>query len=153
TILEAAVALLDLVGQRPAHLVVLEEERHRVAVAERVVDRHQLHAGPGPPGQDRPVERTADPAEAVDAHTYCHGCSSWGIRGLPGAYKSPSRAFASAPGSWMWPLGPATSAATGSTPSARTAISSAARSPPSWQRKVSTRAPWSMTARRWSVAS
>ena len=55
---EAAAAGLDLLAQRAAHGVVLEQERHRVAVAHGVVDRHELHAGARAPGEQRP-DRTS----------------------------------------------------------------------------------------------
>ena len=69
---EAAVGLLDLVRDRAADRVVLQEERHRVGVAEGVVDRHQLDPGLGAAGEDRPVERAADPAESVDPDSNGH---------------------------------------------------------------------------------
>ena len=69
---EPAVGLLDLVRDRPADGVVLEQERHRVRVAERVVHRHQLDAGLVAAGEDRPVERAADPAESVDPDSNGH---------------------------------------------------------------------------------
>ena len=59
-------------GERAADRVVLQQERHRVRVAERVVDRDQLDAGLLAPGEERPGERPADPAEAVDADPYRH---------------------------------------------------------------------------------
>ncbi len=68
------VAVLDLVGERAPDRVVLQQERHRVGVAERVVDRHQLDVRLLTPGEDRPCERTTDAAESVDADTYCHLC-------------------------------------------------------------------------------
>ncbi len=69
---EAALAVLDLVGERAPDGVVLQEEGHRLRVAEGVVDRHQLDVRLLAAGEDRPGERTADAAETVDAHTYCH---------------------------------------------------------------------------------
>ena len=130
---EAGVGGLDLVGQHAPDGVVLEQERHRLAVAEGVVHRHQLDAGAGAPGEDRPVEGAADAPEAVDAHTYRHvlflpsgptssaqppGADPPRGAGRPQrAYEAePSSALARAAGSWTWPSGPATSAATGSTP-------------------------------------
>ena len=64
---EAVVGRLDLVGQRAADGVVLQQERHRVRVAERVVHRDELDAGRLAAGEERPGERAADAAEAVDA--------------------------------------------------------------------------------------
>src|SRR5919205_1038814 len=57
---------MQIMASASADGVVLEEERHGLAVAERVVDRHQLDPGARTLGEDRPVERAADPPEAVD---------------------------------------------------------------------------------------
>ena len=64
---------LTSLAEDPADRVVLEQERHRVRVAEGVVHRHQLDAGVGAPGEQGPGERAADPAESVDADPYRHG--------------------------------------------------------------------------------
>ena len=77
---EAVAGLGDLVGQDPAHGVVLQQERHGVGVAEGVVDRHQLHPGVGAPGEQRPREGPTDPAEAVDPNPYRHDPSMPGRR-------------------------------------------------------------------------
>ncbi len=42
---DAVVGAADVVGERAAHRVVLQQEGDGVAVAHRVVHRHQLHAG------------------------------------------------------------------------------------------------------------
>ena len=67
---------LHLVGEGPADGVVLEEERHGVGVAERVVDRDELDLRLLAPGEDGAGEGPTDPPEPVDAHSYCHPCSS-----------------------------------------------------------------------------
>ena len=69
---ESAVADLDLVAQRPPDRVVLQQEGHRLAVAERVVDGDQLHAGGFAPVQQGPVEGAADPPVSVDPYSYGH---------------------------------------------------------------------------------
>ena len=45
-------------------------------VAHRVVHRHQLDAGVGAAGEQRPGERAADPPESVDPYTNRHWCPS-----------------------------------------------------------------------------
>ena len=68
---EAVVGRLDLVGQRAADRVVLEQERHRVRVAEGSLTATSSTPAVAP-GQQRPGERAADAAEAVDADPYRH---------------------------------------------------------------------------------
>ncbi len=70
---EAHVGGLDVVAQRAADRVVLEQERHGVAVAHRVVHRHQLDAGVGAPSEQRPREGAPDAPETVDPYTNRHG--------------------------------------------------------------------------------
>ena len=62
-------------GSVRADRVVLQQERHRVGVAERVVHGDELDAGGGAAGEDGSVERPADPSEPVDAHPYGHRSS------------------------------------------------------------------------------
>src|SRR4029079_4487752 len=69
---EAVVGALHFVAQGAADRVVLEQEGNRVAVAHRVVHRHQLDTGVGAPGEQRPGERAADAPEAVDPYTNRH---------------------------------------------------------------------------------
>ena len=69
---ESVGARLHLVADRPADRVVLEQERHGVGVAERVVDRDELDLSRVASRQDGPVEGPADPAESVDADAYSH---------------------------------------------------------------------------------
>ena len=144
---EAAVGLLDLVRERAADRVVLEQERHRVRVAERVVDRDQLDAGLLAAGEDRPGEGTADPAESVDADSYRHP-AFLSIEPCPLRCPDYSRA-ASACRQFPRIVGQAVgaaaiAAATGSTPSSRTAVS-LDRQPVRRGscRSTSTRTPWS----------
>jgi hypothetical protein len=54
---------------------VLEQERHRVRVAEWIVDRDELDVGLAPSRQDRSVEGPADSPESVDADTHGHEVS------------------------------------------------------------------------------
>src|SRR5262249_13194277 len=67
---EAVGGVLDLVRDCAADGVVLEQERHRLGVAEGVVDRDQFDIRLLAAGEDRPSEGPADAAEAVDADAY-----------------------------------------------------------------------------------
>jgi hypothetical protein len=69
---EAGVVGFDLVAQRPADGIVLEEKGHRGAVTHRVVHRYELDARVGASGEQRPVEGAPDAPEAIDAHTNGH---------------------------------------------------------------------------------
>ena len=66
---DAALGLLDLLGQDAEDRVVLQQVRHLVERAE-VVDRHEVDVGAARPCG--PEEVAADATEAVDADAYRH---------------------------------------------------------------------------------
>src|SRR4029079_16341905 len=74
---------LDFGREGPADRVVLQQKRHGVRVAKGVIHRDQLDLGLLAPSESRPVERTADPTESVDADAYRHDVllsSAWDPR-------------------------------------------------------------------------
>ena len=114
---EAGVGVLDLVRERAADRVVLQQERHRVRVAERVVDRDQLDVRLLAAGEDRPVnDRPMRPNPLMPTRTAI--CVSLGNLEDPttAERKAPSPVVAA---SCPVPSGPAMGAATGSAPRAR----------------------------------
>ncbi len=135
---EPAVADLHLVAQRAPDGVVLEQEGHRLAVTERVVDGDELDPGALSPVQQGAVEGAADPPVSVDPYSYGHQMCLRGLVSVamcsfaPPDYSRACSASASLPGSCTSPSVCATSAGTGSTPQPRITASSAARTPSRW---------------------
>ena len=70
---QAAVGRLDVDAEPTGNGVVFEQEGERLCVRVRFVHRDDLDADGRPPVEQDALEGAADPAEAVDAHTYGHG--------------------------------------------------------------------------------
>ena len=134
---------------RAADGVVLEQERHRVRVAERVVHRHELDVRLLAPGEDGPRERPADAAEPVDPDSYGHPIPPGEpARGGFGLQQSGERRRQSGRIVPVPVRRTAIDAACGVTPSSCTAVSLTARPAAGSCSSVSTRPPWSRMIRR-----
>ena len=115
----------------------LEQEGHRLAVAERVVDGDQLDPGSLSRSSRARKERPIRPYPLIPTRTVIRCASVVSARShvasfAPADYSRACSAAASLPGSCTSPSVRATSAGTGSTPQSRITASSAARAPPRW---------------------
>jgi hypothetical protein len=72
---QALFGRLDRGCQHPGNGTVFEQEGERLGVRVWLVHRDDLDAGGRRAVEQDPLEGSADAAEAVDAHMYCHGFS------------------------------------------------------------------------------
>ena len=130
---EAVVAGLDLVAQRAADGVVLEQERHRLAVAMGSLTATSSTPRRLPPRQQRPGEGAADPPEAVDPDTNVIAVPPWTAPCGAATTAEPEALSPICPGIVGQPVGPGhVRRPTGSTPRPGSRSSSAASAPSRW---------------------